>query len=108
LRKAADGNAAAGDRLARAAADYKRVVFPAHNYKHAPVVKFAQEVIRLGPDRHGALGHLEHLPHHACQGRQGVDTDGGATRDLGRRHRHGHGSHSFYLTFAWLDRCRRT
>src|SRR5438132_1602144 len=35
-------------RLVEAARAQKRVVFPAHNYKHAPVVKFAQEVIASG------------------------------------------------------------
>src|SRR5438128_2959803 len=34
--------------LVEAARDQRRVVFPAHNYKHAPVVKFAARVIDSG------------------------------------------------------------
>src|SRR5438067_1924629 len=34
--------------LVAAAREHRRVVFPAHNYKHAPVVKFALDVIRSG------------------------------------------------------------
>src|SRR6266404_5369062 len=32
--------------LVDAARAHRRVVFPAHNYKHAPVVKFAQQIIQ--------------------------------------------------------------
>jgi len=35
--------------LVAAARKHRRVVFPAHNYKHAPVVKFAGETIRSRP-----------------------------------------------------------
>ena len=34
--------------LVRAARKHRRVVFPAHNYKHAPEVKFAVETIERG------------------------------------------------------------
>ena len=34
--------------LVEAARAHRRVVFPAHNYKHAPVVKFAQQIVQSG------------------------------------------------------------
>src|SRR5258708_8649931 len=39
---------AEAQRLVAAARAHRRVVFPAHNYKHAPVAKFSPEVIRSG------------------------------------------------------------
>ena len=44
----------------------------------------------LGPHRHGARRHPQHLPHHPRQGGQGVeDRLAAREEDLGRRHRHG-------------------
>lgn len=82
----------------------QRVVFPVHNYKHAPVVKAINEIIESGNigevssvtlqtfrNTH-ALGVPEWNPHwrrdHSYSG-------GGIAMD--------HGSHSFYLTFNWLN-----
>jgi predicted dehydrogenase len=81
----------------------RRVLFPAHNYKHAPVVKAITEVIRSG--RIGrvrsvtvdtfrtthARGVTEWNPDWRRQVRWG---GGGITMD--------HGSHAFYLTFEWM------
>ena len=81
----------------------KRVLFPAHNYKHAPVVKAIREVItsgRIGKVRSVTLNTFRNTHakgvtewnthwrrHHKFSG-------GGIAMD--------HGSHSFYLTFDWL------
>ncbi|HET7784490.1 MAG TPA: Gfo/Idh/MocA family oxidoreductase [Myxococcales bacterium] len=89
--------------LVDAARAYRRVVFPAHNYKHAPVVKFANEVVRSG--RIGAVRAvtLNTFRTTHAKGVKEWKTDwrrekrisgGGIAMD--------HGSHSFYLTFAWL------
>jgi predicted dehydrogenase len=91
-------------KLAEAARQHRRVIFPAHNYKHAPVVKFAQDVIRSG--RIGAVRAvtLETFRTTHAKGVKEWNTDwrrdkkysgGGIAMD--------HGSHSFYLTFAWLN-----
>ena len=89
--------------LARAARAHRRVVFPAHNYKHAPVVKFAQEVIRsgrIGSVRAVTLNtfrttHAKGVPEWKTDWRRDKKlAGGGIAMD--------HGAHSFYLTFAWL------
>ena len=82
---------------------HRRVVFPAHNYKHAPVVKFALETIRSG--RIGAVRavtlntfrttHAKGVPEWRTDWRRDKKTSGGGIAM-------DHGSHSFYLTFAWL------
>lgn len=81
----------------------RRVVFPAHNYKHAPVVKFAREVIasgRIGAVRAVTLNtfrttHAKGAPEWKTDWRRERRfAGGGIAMD--------HGSHSFYLTFAWL------
>jgi predicted dehydrogenase len=81
----------------------KRVLFPAHNYKHAPVVKAIREIIasgRIGKVRSVTLNTFRNT--HA----KGVTewnthwrrfhkySGGGIAMD--------HGSHSFYLTFDWM------
>jgi predicted dehydrogenase len=89
--------------LVEAARAHRRVVFPAHNYKHAPVVKFANDVVRSG--RIGAVRAvtLNTFRTTHAKGVKEWKTDwrrekkisgGGIAMD--------HGSHSFYLTFAWL------
>jgi predicted dehydrogenase len=91
-------------KLVETARQQRRVIFPAHNYKHAPVVKFAQDVIRSG--RIGAVRAvtLETFRTTHAKGVKEWNTDwrrdkkfsgGGIAMD--------HGSHSFYLTFAWLN-----
>ena len=81
----------------------KRVLFPAHNYKHAPVVRAIQEVIdsgKIGEVRSITLNTFRNT--HA----KGVSewnsnwrrthawSGGGIAMD--------HGSHSFYLMFDWM------
>jgi predicted dehydrogenase len=90
-------------RLVAAARDNRRVVFPAHNYKHAPVVKFALETIRsgrIGRVRSVTLStfrttHAKGVPEWRTDWRRDRKTAGGGIAM-------DHGSHSFYLTFAWL------
>ncbi len=89
--------------LIEAARAHRRVVFPAHNYKHAPVVKFALEVIRsgrLGKVRAVTLNtfrttHAKGIAEWRPDWRRDRKTSGGGIAM-------DHGSHSFYLTFAWL------
>ncbi len=81
----------------------KRVLFPAHNYKHAPVVKAIRKIIdqgMIGKVRSVTLntyrnthakGVTEWNTHWRRQTRF---SGGGIAMD--------HGSHSFYLTFEWL------
>ncbi len=89
--------------LADAARAQRRVVFPAHNYKHAPVVKFAQQIIqsgRIGAVRAVTLNtfrttHAKGVPEWKTDWRRDRKISGGGIAM-------DHGSHSFYLTFAWL------
>ena len=89
--------------LVEGARKHRRVVFPAHNYKHAPVVKFSQEVIesgRIGTVRSVTLNtfrttHAKGVPEWNTDWRRDRKLSGGGIAM-------DHGSHSFYLTFAWL------
>lgn len=90
--------------LLAAACDARRVLFPSHNYRHAPVVR---EVRRLLDE--GAIGrvHLVHLQTFRTTHARGVAewrpdwrreqrwAGGGIAMD--------HGSHTFYLAFDWLQ-----
>ena len=90
--------------LVEAAKQHRRVVFPAHNYKHAPVVKFAQKIIaegRIGQVRAVTLNtfrttHAKGVKEWRTDWRRDRKTSGGGIAM-------DHGSHSFYLTFAWLS-----
>ncbi len=81
----------------------KRVLFPCHNYKHAPVVKAIREVIesgKIGKVRSITLNtfrntHAKGLPHWKTDWRRYNEfSGGGIAMD--------HGSHSLYLTYEWL------
>lgn len=81
----------------------KRVLFPCHNYKHAPVVRTIREIIRSGK-----IGNVRSLTLNTYRNthakgvtewkthwrREKKFSGGGIAMD--------HGSHSFYLTFDWL------
>jgi predicted dehydrogenase len=90
--------------LVEAARKHRRVVFPAHNYKHAPVVKFAQQIIhsgRIGPVRAVTLNtfrttHAKGVAEWKTDWRRDKKISGGGIAM-------DHGSHSFYLTFSWLN-----
>lgn len=89
--------------MLRRAVATKRVIFPCHNYKHAPVVKAIRSILdggRIGRARSLTLQTFRNT--HA----KGVDewrpdwrrerrwAGGGIAMD--------HGSHTFYLTFDWM------
>lgn len=89
--------------LLLAAREKRRVVFPCHNYKHAPVVKTVDEIIGSGEigKVHGLTLNTYRTTH--AKGVSEWKTDwrrdkkysgGGIAMD--------HGSHTFYLTFNWL------
>nr|HEX4315128.1 Gfo/Idh/MocA family oxidoreductase [Kofleriaceae bacterium] len=81
----------------------KRVFFPSHNYKHAPVIKAIRNVLETG--ELGAI-HLVTLDTFRTTHAKGVaewqpdwrrvrkTSGGGIAMD--------HGSHTFYLAFDWL------
>jgi predicted dehydrogenase len=81
----------------------RRVFFPSHNYKHAPVIKRIREVLESG--ELGAI-HLVTLDTFRTTHAKGVaewqpdwrrqrkTSGGGIAMD--------HGSHTFYLAFDWL------
>ena len=85
------------------AKDARRVLFPCHNYKHAPVVKTIREIIESGK-----IGRVRSLTLNTYRNthakgvtewnthwrRQHKYSGGGIAMD--------HGSHTFYLTFDWL------
>ena len=81
----------------------KRVLFPCHNYKHAPVVKAIREMIQSGQIGKVHAVTLSTFRNTHAKGveewkkhwrREKKYSGGGITMD--------HGSHSFYLTFDWL------
>lgn len=89
--------------LLKAAQESKRVLFPCHNYKHAPVVQAIRDIVesgKIGKVRSVTLNTFRNT--HA----KGVNewrthwrrekrfSGGGIAMD--------HGSHTFYLTFDWM------
>src|SRR5512140_3180461 len=87
------------DRATRA----RRVLFPAHNYKHAPVVTAIRDIIASGRIGNVRSVTLETFRNTHAKGvtewnthwrRQVRWSGGGIAMD--------HGSHTFYLTFEWL------
>lgn len=89
--------------LIQTAIAQKRVLFPCHNYKHAPVVTAIREVIQSGK-----IGKVKSITLNTFRNTHAVGTKewmpdwrrikeysgGGIAMD--------HGSHSLYLTFEWL------
>ncbi len=81
----------------------QRVIFPCHNYKHAPIIKAIRKIVQSGKigkvhsvtlDTYRntyAKGVTEWNSHWRRESRY---SGGGVAMD--------HGSHSFYLTFDWL------
>jgi predicted dehydrogenase len=89
--------------MLRHAEEAERVLYPCHNYKHAPVIKTVRGV--LDADRIGKV-HLVTLHTFRNTHAKGV----GEWRTDWRRERRysgggiamDHGSHTFYLAFEWL------
>jgi predicted dehydrogenase len=94
---------AAAENMLITARQQKRVLFPCHNYKHAPVVKAIQQIIHSGK-----IGKVKSLTlntyrnthakgvteWHTHWRRENRYSGGGIAMD--------HGSHTFYLTFDWM------
>ncbi len=89
--------------LIRTAVQHKRVLFPCHNYKHAPVVTTIRDVVESGK-----IGKVKSITLNTFRNTHAVGikdwkpdwrrfkefSGGGIAMD--------HGSHSLYLTFEWL------
>jgi predicted dehydrogenase len=89
--------------LLAAARHHGRVVFPCHNYKHAPVVKAVRSILDTGRIGDVHLVSLNTFRHTHARGtpewrpdwrRERAYSGGGIAMD--------HGSHTFYLAFDWL------
>lgn len=89
--------------MLRQAEASQRVLFPCHNYKHAPVVKVIEDAIKSGKIGDVTSVTLQTFRNTHAKGVKEWNTDwrrefklsgGGIAMD--------HGSHSFYLTFSWL------
>jgi len=85
------------------ASQAKRVFFPSHNYKHAPVIKAIRSVLEsgeLGPIHLVTLDtfrttHAKGVAEWQPDWRRSRSTSGGGIAM-------DHGSHTFYLSFDWL------
>jgi predicted dehydrogenase len=85
------------------ATQVKRVFFPSHNYKHAPVIKAIRKVLdagEIGPIHLVTLDtfrttHAKGVAEWQPDWRRGRATSGGGIAM-------DHGSHTFYLAFDWL------
>jgi predicted dehydrogenase len=81
----------------------KKVFFPSHNYKHAPVIKAIRNVLEsgeLGPIHLVTLDtfrttHAKGVPEWQTDWRRSRKTSGGGIAM-------DHGNHTFYLAFDWL------
>src|SRR3954447_14321939 len=89
--------------MLRHATRAQRVIYPCHNYKHAPVIKAVRAVIESGRIGKVHLVTLQTFRDTHAKGVTGWRTDwrrerrssgGGIAMD--------HGSHTFYLAFEWL------
>jgi predicted dehydrogenase len=89
--------------MLREAMRAERVLFPCHNYKHAPVIKAVRAVVDSGRIGKVHLVTLQTFRHTHAKGVAAWRTDwrrerrysgGGIAMD--------HGSHTFYLAFEWL------
>ena len=82
----------------------RRVIFPCHNYKHAPVVKAVRDVLAAGTIGPVNLVTLQTFRNTHAKGvsswrpdwwRERAVAGGGIAMD--------HGSHTFYLAFEWMN-----
>lgn len=89
--------------LMQHATEARRVIFPCHNYKHAPVVKAIREIIASGQ-----IGQVRSITLNTFRNTHAKGVTEWNTH--WRRHQKwsgggiamDHGSHSFYLTFDWM------
>jgi predicted dehydrogenase len=90
--------------LIQTALKCERVLFPCHNYKHAPVVNAIRDVVESGK-----IGKIKAITLNTFRNTHAVGTR--EWRPDWRRHKEfsgggiamDHGSHSLYLTFEWLQ-----
>ncbi len=89
--------------MASQALEMRRVLFPCHNYKHAPVVKAVRQVLDAGLVGRVRLVTLQTFRNTHAKGvedwrrdwrREKRFSGGGIAMD--------HGSHTFYLAFDWI------
>jgi predicted dehydrogenase len=82
----------------------KRVLYPCHNYKHAPVIRKVRKIIESGAIGKVHLVTLQTFRNTHARGvsewrpdwrRERKHSGGGIAMD--------HGSHTFYLAFEWLQ-----
>ena len=82
----------------------QRVLFPCHNYRHAPVIKAVREVLTAGTIGRVHTVTLQTFRNTHARGvaewqpdwrRDRAHSGGGIAMD--------HGSHAFYLIFDWMD-----
>ncbi|MDP9149230.1 MAG: Gfo/Idh/MocA family oxidoreductase [Myxococcota bacterium] len=85
------------------ARETRRVLFPCHNYKHAPVIKAVRQILDVGLIGRIQLVTLQTFRNTHAKGvdewrrdwrREARFSGGGIAMD--------HGSHTFYLAFDWL------
>lgn len=81
----------------------RRVLFPAHNYRHAPVVRAIREIIESG-----RIGRVRSLTLNTYRNTHAKGVNEWKTHWRREKRYSGggiamdHGSHTFYLTFDWL------
>jgi predicted dehydrogenase len=89
--------------MATYAREVRRVLFPSHNYKHAPVIRAVRNIIDAGTIGSVRLVTLQTFRNTHAKGvrewrrdwrREDRYSGGGIAMD--------HGSHTFYLAFDWL------
>ncbi len=81
----------------------RRVLYPGHNYKHAPVVKSVRQVIESGVIGPVHLVTLQTFRNTHAKGVASWRPDWRRDRDLsGGGIAMDHGSHTFYLAFEWM------
>ncbi len=96
-------NGADASAMLQHAAEARRVIFPCHNYKHAPVIKVVRGILDEGVIGPVHLVTMQTFRNTHAKGvtdwrpdwrRERVLSGGGIAMD--------HGSHTFYLAFDWM------
>lgn len=81
----------------------RRVIFPCHNYRHAPVVKAVREILDSGRIGNVTALSLSTFRHSHAKGVPEWNTHWRRERQYaGGEIAMDHGSHTFYLCFDWL------
>jgi len=89
--------------MLRGAARAERVVYPCHNYRHAPVIKAVRAILDSGRIGKVHLVTLQTFRNTHAKGVAGFRPDWRRERRLsGGGIAMDHGSHTFYLAFDWL------